>query len=314
MDANRIDCITAKYVWAIQSDGIWHSQARPECVIGNYGKFRRVTGNFINNIELKHGERLQNIEWAYVLLELWVGLGGNRTYCLSDPGTLRSQYEELLHLVGEEVPKVELVRRKGDLYATYGAIYTYKSTSTARQGRAYCKEEAAFIKDQYQRGMGFELSANSLRRTALGICEKMRQMGLIERNSEGDYICTKDVEKKSVTNPCGEIELNELPREISEHINSAAGHFDRIATALESIQQEKHTMNINPNIAIETKTVIFGLDAANMTDQQLIDAIKRVEGDISKLKEVKTKSKKIASNIAELESNLDAIVAVLDAR
>jgi predicted RNA-binding protein with PIN domain len=80
--------------------------------------------------------------------------------------------------------------------------------------------------------------------------------------------------------------------------------------------KENQAMSLitNPNVAIETKTVIFGQDANSMSEQQLIDAIRRVEGDISKLKEVKTSSKKIASNIKELEAQLNAIVAVLDAR
>ena len=86
---------------------------------------------------------------------------------------------------------------------------------------------------------------------------------------------------------------------------------------LYTISQKEHTMNTittNPSAAIETKIVIFGQDAETMTEQQLIDAIKRVEGDIAKLKEVKTKSKKIAANIYDLETQLNAIVAVLDER
>ena len=72
--------------------------------------------------------------------------------------------------------------------------------------------------------------------------------------------------------------------------------------------------SLPPQKAFETKVIIFGRDAANLTEQELINAIKQVEGEIARLKEVKTKSKKIAANIADLEGQLNSIVEVLDAR
>lgn len=74
------------------------------------------------------------------------------------------------------------------------------------------------------------------------------------------------------------------------------------------------TINTNPNVAIEIKTLVFGQDASLLTDEQLIDAIKRIEGDIAKLKEVKTPSKKIAASIKELNDQLEAVVELLDSR
>ena len=73
-------------------------------------------------------------------------------------------------------------------------------------------------------------------------------------------------------------------------------------------------MLTNPNIAIESKTLVFGQEVSVMTDADLIAAIKRIEGDMSKLKEVKTKSTKIAAKIAEMKANIQEIVAILDAR
>lgn len=199
LSQDRIDEITAQYVWAIQSDSGWYHKATDAAKLGDYGKFRRHTGNFINRIARQQNENISGVEWAYVLLELWAGLGCKREDCFKDPGTLQAHYEELL-----------------------------------------CVE-----------------------------CDKRP----------------------------------------TEH------HLDRVATNIETITKENPmTIATNQNVAIETKTIIFGMDAANMSEQQLIDAIKRVEGDIAKLKEVKTKSKKIAANIAELENNLAQIVAVLDAR
>jgi hypothetical protein len=73
-------------------------------------------------------------------------------------------------------------------------------------------------------------------------------------------------------------------------------------------------MLTNPNTPIETKTIIFGQDVADMKDADLIAAIKRLEGDVAKLKEVKTESSKIKSNIIELKECIRKIVVILDAR
>ena len=66
--------------------------------------------------------------------------------------------------------------------------------------------------------------------------------------------------------------------------------------------------------AFETKSYIFGNEVKNMTEEALIGAIKRVEEQIADLKAVKTKSTKIAANVAKLQEQLASIVAELDAR
>mgnify|MGYP000154895278 CR=1 FL=1 len=66
--------------------------------------------------------------------------------------------------------------------------------------------------------------------------------------------------------------------------------------------------------AFETKSYIFGNDVEHMSEDALISAIKRVEEQIADLKAVKTKSTKIAANIAKLQDQLGSIVAELDKR
>lgn len=321
MNNERADVLTAQYVWTIQSEGDWYHRASQYAEQGEYGKFRRHTGNFINRVERQQGEKIQGIEWAFILLELWVGLGGHRADCLLDPGTLREQYLELLgQRDSAEKPsaaesEVVLVkRRKGDLFAKYGEVYTFQVIDTSRRGHTYTPKEVEALRYAYKIGAPFSHLAINLKRTALGIVEKMALLGLLEKNHDGDFVCALDVpdddRQNETCNPCGEILL-----EVAAHCDLAAGHLDRVAVALETIAKEKSmTIATNPNTAIETRTIIFGQDAAAMSEQQLIDAIKKVEGQIAALKEVKTSSKKIAGNIKELEKQLDAIVAVLDAR
>lgn len=76
-------------------------------------------------------------------------------------------------------------------------------------------------------------------------------------------------------------------------------------------------MNPTPNtlsIAFETRHYVYGHDIKNLSADQLIDAIKRVESEIETLKSVKTKSKHIAGRIKELETMLNEIVAALDSK
>lgn len=67
-------------------------------------------------------------------------------------------------------------------------------------------------------------------------------------------------------------------------------------------------------ITIVNKTLINGVDVTIMSDEQLIDAIKKVEKEVEELKSVKTKSKKIAAKIDEANKTLTALVELLDGR
>ena len=66
--------------------------------------------------------------------------------------------------------------------------------------------------------------------------------------------------------------------------------------------------------AFETRHFVYGLDVANMSAGQLIDAIKRIEAEIADLKGVKAKSEHIKKRIAELEAMMAKVVEVLDTK
>lgn len=204
------DRLLGAYIIVMQNDLTWYYNAKMAVNENNFGKFRRLCGTEIRYLSKENTEHLSSMEWAYIVFELWLSLGGKPEQCLTDPGTLSRQYAYLV----DNAKPADIINN------------------------AFCK---------------YADTLSTL------------------EHPENLYIISQ-----------------------KEHTMS--------------------TMNTNPSAAIETKIVIFGQDAATMTEQQLIDAIKRVEGDIAKLKEVKTKSKKIAANIYDLETQLDAIVAVLDER
>lgn len=320
MDADKIDELTTRYVWVIQNEGEWHRLARKAIDEDNFGKFRSVCGTFINKVEISESEKLKAIEWAFVVLELWKQAGGLPFAALNDPGTLKAEYKKLIYDgadsgTGAPLDVTEFTRRRGESFCVYGAAYTYKDRDTWRMGKFYSGDDLAFLDSAYESGSTMEQIAIHLRRTGIGVCEKMTLRGLLYRGIDGNFYCAKDVPKNAgqtaISNPCGEILL-----EVAAHTEQAARHLGNVAEQLETMNKEKSMSVIatNPEVVIETRVVVFGQDANSLSDQQLIDAIKRVEGDISKLNEVKTSSKKIASNIALLESNLGKIVEILDAR
>ena len=76
---------------------------------------------------------------------------------------------------------------------------------------------------------------------------------------------------------------------------------------------ESTEMTINAKAPFTTANYVFGRDVSTMSSADLIDAIRRVEGEIKSLKSVETKSAFIDKEIKNLEDGLAKIVAALDA-
>lgn len=88
----------------------------------------------------------------------------------------------------------------------------------------------------------------------------------------------------------------------------------KLASQPEPSQEEPAVNNTNATIAFETKHYVYGMDVANMSAGQLIEAIKKIEAEIADLKLVKSKSEHIKKRIAELEDMLAKVVQVLDSK
>jgi hypothetical protein len=92
---------------------------------------------------------------------------------------------------------------------------------------------------------------------------------------------------------------------------------ENAAEANTQTTEKENTMNetIKQNTpAFETRNYVNGTDARNLSDEQLIDAIKKLEAEIAALATVKSKSKAIAKKGAELEAMLASTVELLDSR
>lgn len=93
-------------------------------------------------------------------------------------------------------------------------------------------------------------------------------------------------------------------------------HASRKTEAIEAVPNETETQEENTmsQAAFVTKSYIYGKDVEQMTEQELINAIRSVETEIDSLKTVKTPSTKIAAKIEELQGMLAKIVGVLDGK
>jgi hypothetical protein len=76
---------------------------------------------------------------------------------------------------------------------------------------------------------------------------------------------------------------------------------------------EEPTMT-NNTVPFSTVNYVFGVDVTTLSAGQLIAAIKRAEDMKGPLETIKRPSKKITALIAEIDADIDKIVAVLDAK
>lgn len=294
---SRREFLTEQYVWAIQNEGAWYNAVCNTATDGAYGTFRRITGNYIHTLmvrlkrqskDLAQDPELSGVEWAFVRYILWVGLGGTSK-------TMERHDQELLGFEEIEAPI------KLEVFATYGEAYTLVREGS-RIGKNWGEQEKEDLHAMLDARMPLREICEKLGRSSLGICERGVNLGVLKKTMESDFVFAKP-QARQQPNDTIQVSNNEVNQTTFTE-NEEMNYPTNSITAA----------SLPPQKAFETKVIIFGRDAANLTEQELINAIKQVEGEIARLKEVKTKSKKIAANIADLEGQLNSIVEVLDAR
>lgn len=113
--------------------------------------------------------------------------------------------------------------------------------------------------------------------------------------------------------------IEEITEEFKKH-KDAAKEFCEDSKALhekvtEHIQQqEKKTMPLIENVKITNVTYLDGRDVNDIGDQELITAIQAKESRIEALRKQKTESKRVNQIIAELNTDIEKLVEILDSR
>lgn len=79
-------------------------------------------------------------------------------------------------------------------------------------------------------------------------------------------------------------------------------------------EQETNTVsNLNP-ITVETRTFVNGVDAKQLSDDNIFAKIAEAEAEIERLNKIKRKPKALQARIDALTAGIDALVALSDAR
>lgn len=101
---------------------------------------------------------------------------------------------------------------------------------------------------------------------------------------------------------------NETYDAIHGYVLANNPEFNSETPTEDSVMESKNTT------PFETRDYVFGKNTNDMTNDELLSAMRKVEGEISSLKSIETKSKYVDGKIKEGEEALKRIVEKLDER
>lgn len=298
MDKERKALIEEQVLLTLENDGDLYRRVTNYCRDGKFAKFVYFAAIAADRAAPR-SIKMTVDERNYVVLELWDRWAGN-TYIEGGDEKCFESYRDsackafkLKAVVPSKNSSADAAitayyedrnrtSRAGTEFDT--SFMKEPQISRPNQGKIWNEEEEEMLRRAYHLNVSLKEMCRDLGRTPYGIVARLELLGLIVKDARTNTYY-RSVAAKPTQSPQ--------------------------TTTKESIMA---AINTNETTAFETKQIIFGQDATKMSEDDLIQAIKRVEGDIAKLKEVKTTSKKIAANIAAHEEQLAQIVAVLDAR
>ena len=177
-----------------------------------------------------------------------------------------------------------------------GHVFANKSeyqakTEAPNRGKPWTIEATEALVDMFLAGHLLSELAQASGRTPGAVCGVLLKLNLIIRrdpNYFGPYVYTSKAQKfrKEV----------EQPEEASIQL-----------------PEEEYTMS-NKSEPLTEMNLIFGQDAETLSDDELIEVIRKVENQITSLESIKAKSSKIAARVEALKEQLEKIVTILDNR
>lgn len=101
-----------------------------------------------------------------------------------------------------------------------------------------------------------------------------------------------------------------LIQEIIEHTENALSHFCALKNSLSESKETEMTTNTKP---FETINYVYGNDVSKMSEEDLLNAIRKAEKDLAEYDNIKTLSKKVEQRKAEIQEAISKMVEILDA-
>ena len=153
--------------------------------------------------------------------------------------------------------------------------YEDRKHTRARRGMTWTTDELNHLDEMYLAGCDLRAMTTALERPVDGVMAKLAHLG------------------RCVYSGTGRIYYHAKPN-------------SRTNTTEETTMEK--------NAPIETKTFIFGADAANMTDAQIFTQIGKIEREIATLDQIQHKPKKLSARIEELRADVVKLAEYVDAR
>lgn len=150
------------------------------------------------------------------------------------------------------------------------------SVRRANHGRTWTHEHRAQLEELYHSGASLEEMCEALQRPADGTLNKLEAWNMVRYDPFTNTYTRRQTKPKA------------LPT-----------------------QPEEPTMT---HATIETKTFIEGIDAANMSDEQIFKKIANLENSIKAWSAIENKPKKLDALIEQTKADIKALVAYVDGR
>lgn len=152
----------------------------------------------------------------------------------------------------------------------------------ARHGQIWSSNELRALEKLFSEGADLEEMCDKLKRPADGVVIKLAYIGCIRAvpGSRDEFECL-------------------MPRSTP-------------TTDEAQPRAEENTMSTTP--VIETKVLIKGREATDVTDREIFAEIARLEGEMAKLQAIKNKPKKLEEALSAMQADIDKLIAFVDAR
>ena len=179
----------------------------------------------------------------------------------------------------------------------FDASYQYRDGGIrANHGRPWTEQHLQVLRELSHGRAPLEKMCSDLGRSAAGVIPQLLKAGLIRvvDTLEGRKYYYKD------PSPDGKFSPDTDNRSV-------------IPTT--STKTESNIMNYTaPALQVKTKTLIHGVDATALTDDQIFELIAHKEAEITSLQNIKAVSQKLSARIAAIQADIKTLVDFVDAR
>ena len=152
-------------------------------------------------------------------------------------------------------------------------------------GLVWTTQEKEYLEELYRKGLSLYKICEELGRPRSGVLKKLADARLISVNPTGTHFLCRVPQQPRVTQP----------------------------TTQPTTQPEKSKMN-KTAIALEVKTFVFGAEVKDLSDADLITALKELANKVKDLKAIGVNSKMLQKMTAQAEADMAAVVEILDSR